>query len=66
MVKLVFEIVETIRSEGVTILLVEQNVRHTLQIASMAFVLETGKITMQGKGVDLLEDPQVKKAYLGL
>jgi len=66
MVKLVFEIVETIKSEGVTILLVEQNVRHTLQIAAMAFVLETGKITMQGKGVDLLENPQIKKAYLGL
>jgi len=66
MVKLVFEIVETIKSEGVTILLVEQNVRQTLQIASMAFVLETGKITMQGKGPDLLEAPQIKKAYLGL
>jgi len=66
MVKLVFEIVETIKSEGVTILLVEQNVRHTLQIAHMAYVLETGKITMQGKGTDLLEDPQIKNAYLGL
>jgi branched-chain amino acid transport system ATP-binding protein len=66
MVKLVFEIVETIRGEGVTILLVEQNVRHTLQIAHMAYILETGKITLQGKGGDLLEDPKVKKAYLGL
>ena len=50
-VKRVFEIVETINAEGVTILLVEQNVRHTLQLAHMAYILETGRITLQGKGV---------------
>jgi branched-chain amino acid transport system ATP-binding protein len=66
MVKLVFEIIETIKSEGVTILLVEQNVRHTLQCARTAYILETGKITLAGKGKDLLDDPHIKKAYLGL
>lgn len=66
MVKLVFEIVEKIRSEGVTILLVEQNVRHTLQVARVAYVLENGRIALTGYGKDLLHDPHIKKAYLGL
>jgi len=66
MVKRVFEVIETINAEGVTILLVEQNVRQTLQHAETAYVLEIGRITLQGKGSDLLEDPHVKRAYLGL
>jgi branched-chain amino acid transport system ATP-binding protein len=65
-VKRVFEIVETVNAEGVTILLVEQNVRHTLRLAQMAYVLETGKITLQGSGSELLDNPHIKKAYLGL
>lgn len=64
-VKRVFEIVQTVKSEGVTILLVEQNVNKTLQIAQTAYILETGKVTLQGRGTDLLEDPHIKKAYLG-
>jgi len=66
MVKLVFEIIEKINAEGVTILLVEQNVRQTLQHAETAYVLETGRIKLKGKGSELLENPHIKKAYLGL
>ena len=66
MVKRVFDVIEKINAEGVTILLVEQNVSHTLQQAQMAYVLETGRITLQGNGHDLLQDPHIKKAYLGL
>jgi branched-chain amino acid transport system ATP-binding protein len=65
-VKLVFATMEKIRAAGVTILLVEQNVRQTLLHAETAYILETGKITMEGRGVDLLGNPHVKKAYLGL
>ena len=66
MVKRVFEIITRINAEGVTILLVEQNVRQTLQHAGMAYVLEIGRITLQGEGSRLMDDPHVKKAYLGL
>lgn len=52
--------------EGVTILLVEQNVNLTLEIAHEAYILETGRITLQGRGRDLLKNPHIKKAYLGL
>lgn len=65
-VKHVFEIIETINREGVTILLVEQNVNMSLEIADEAYVLETGKITLKGSGRDLLKNPYVKKSYLGL
>ncbi len=66
MVKRVFDVIERINAQGVTILLVEQNVRHTLRVAHMAYILETGRITLQGAGSDLLDNPHVKKAYLGL
>lgn len=66
MVKRVFEVIEKIHTEGVTILLVEQNVRQTLQHAQKAYVLEIGRITLEGRGPVLLEDPHVKRAYLGL
>jgi len=62
----VFDIVKKINKEGVTILLVEQNVRHALEIANRAYVLETGKITLEGKGKKLLASDYVKKAFLGL
>jgi branched-chain amino acid transport system ATP-binding protein len=58
--------VRRIRDEGTTVLIVEQNVRQTLAIADRAYVLETGKVQMQGAGKDLLNDPHVKAAYLGL
>ncbi|SKA83664.1 amino acid/amide ABC transporter ATP-binding protein 2, HAAT family [Caloramator quimbayensis] len=64
-VKEIFEIIKEINKQGVTILLIEQNANAALHIADYAYVLETGKITMQGKGKELLEDENVKKAYLG-
>jgi len=65
-IKRVFEVIERINAEGVTILLVEQNVRQTLKHAETAYVLEIGRISLQGKGSELLENPHIKKAYLGL
>lgn len=66
LVREVFKVVERVNSEGVTILLVEQNVKHTLTVATRAYVLENGRITMEGRGKDLLDNPHVKKAYLGI
>jgi branched-chain amino acid transport system ATP-binding protein len=65
LVKEIFEIIKTIHSQGVTILLVEQNARLALKFASRGYVLETGKIVLQGPSEELLNDPAVKKAYLG-
>jgi branched-chain amino acid transport system ATP-binding protein len=61
-----FELIQQINRQGVTILLVEQNVQTTLQIAQRAYVLETGKIVLAGAGAHLLEDDHIQKAYLGL
>lgn len=65
-VKDVFELIKQLNADGVTILLVEQNANKALQIADFAYVLENGRIVAQGKGIELLEDPQVKEAYLGI
>ena len=62
----VFEVIQRISDEGVTILLVEQNVRHALELADRGYVLETGRITLSGAGEELLENEHVKKAYLGM
>lgn len=62
----VFDALETLRERGVTILLVEQNVNTTLHITDRAYVLEQGRIVLEGKSTDLLEDEHVRKAYLGL
>ena len=64
-VKEIMSIIETLRKDGTTILLVEQNARAALKIADRAYVLETGKIRVQGKASDLLENEAVRKAYLG-
>ena len=61
-----FEVIERINEEGVTILLVEQNVRHALELADRGYVLETGRITLSGTGEELLKNDYVKKAYLGM
>ena len=61
----IFRIIQTLHDEGITILLVEQNANAALRIADSAYVLETGSITMHGTGKELLDDPQVKEAYLG-
>ena len=65
LVKEIFDIIVTLRKSGITVLLVEQNARMALSIADRAYVLETGKITMEGKASDLLHDEKVRKAYLG-
>ena len=62
----VFKTVEVLQNEGVTILLVEQNVRKSLEIANRGYVLEHGRIVLSGEAEKLLEDENVKKAYLGL
>ncbi len=65
MVAKIFEVVRRIASEGVTILLVEQNARMALEAASRAYVMESGSITLAGDAKDLLADPRVREAYLG-
>ena len=64
-VKSIFDIIQTINNEGITVLLVEQNANMALQVAHKAYVLETGKITMEGEGKELLKDESIKEAYLG-
>ncbi|MDO4285622.1 MAG: ABC transporter ATP-binding protein [Eubacteriales bacterium] len=61
----IFDIIQEINKQGVTILLVEQNARKALSIANRAYVLETGRIVGSGQASDLLNDPAIKKAYLG-
>lgn len=62
----VFRIIQRLRDHGITILLIEQNVRHTLEIADRAYVLENGRICLHGDCDELLESDHVRKAYLGL
>ena len=64
-VKTVFEIIRTLNEQKVTILLVEQNIHQALKVADRALVLKTGRITMTGKGDELLADPEIQKAYMG-
>jgi branched-chain amino acid transport system ATP-binding protein len=65
MVESIFEILLTLNKEGTTILLVEQNARLALEIAHYGYVLETGRVTLSGTGKELIENPEVRKAYLG-
>lgn len=62
----IFETIKQIRDAGVTVLIVEQNASHTLRLADRAYVMESGVITLQGPGSELVEDARVKKAYLGM
>ena len=64
-VKGIFDIIKEINRQGVTVLLIEQNANMALRIADVAYVLETGKLTLSGSGRELLNNEQVKKAYLG-
>jgi branched-chain amino acid transport system ATP-binding protein len=61
----IFEVVQTVASQGVTILLVEQNANRALQLADRGYVMESGLITMSGEAKALLSDPRVRAAYLG-
>jgi branched-chain amino acid transport system ATP-binding protein len=61
----IFEIIKQINSEGISVLLVEQNATQALRVAHRGYVLETGYVVKDGSGHDLLEDPAVRAAYLG-
>ena len=65
LVKEIFAIIREVNRQGITILLVEQNAKMALAISDRAYVLETGTITIAGDAKELLNDPRVKKAYLG-
>lgn len=65
MVETIFDVIHNLSANGMTILLVEQNARLALQMASRAYVMESGLITLSGSGKELLEDPRVRTAYLG-
>jgi branched-chain amino acid transport system ATP-binding protein len=66
MVKELFKFIKALNEQGITVLLVEQNIRHALEIADGAYVLENGRIVLEGKSSDLLQNDHIKKAYLGL
>jgi len=62
----VFRVMESLREQGITILLIEQNIRQTLEITDRAYVLENGRVILSGESKALLENELIKKAYLGL
>ena len=62
----VLQVIKRLREQGITVFMVEQNVRQTLVVADRAYVLENGKIILEGTGKDLLQNKQVKSAYLGI
>jgi len=65
LVQQIFEVCQQINQQGIAVLLVEQNVQHALRIAHWAYVLENGRIVMEGAGKDLLGDDALRRAYLG-
>jgi branched-chain amino acid transport system ATP-binding protein len=65
-VELIFKIIQTLNREGATILLVEQNVRQTLEIVDYVYVLQTGRLMMEGRGNELLGDPDFQNNFLGM
>ncbi len=66
LVKEIFDVIKRIRDEGTTVLIVEQNVKQTLLIADRAYVLETGRVVLEGSGASVLDNEHVKTAYLGV
>jgi branched-chain amino acid transport system ATP-binding protein len=66
LVSTIFEIIEKINAQGTSILLIEQNVFHSLKISDRGYVLENGEIALSGAGQELLENPHIRKTYLGL
>jgi branched-chain amino acid transport system ATP-binding protein len=62
----VFRTVQDIRAEGMTVLLVEQNVQQALRVSDRAYVMESGRIVLTGRGSELLQSADVKRAYLGI
>jgi len=66
LVERTFDIIRGIRAEGVTVVMVEQNAFAALELSDRSYVLDQGRVTLSGRGVDLLNDPHVKAAYLGV
>ncbi len=66
MVKQILDTVQEANARGMAVLLVEQNVQHSLKLAHRGYVLESGRIVLEGRGSELLSDPHLKKAYLGM
>ena len=66
MADLIFQTIMQLRDRGLTIVIVEQNVRRTLQIADRAYVLENGAGVLAGKAADLMDDPRIRESYLGI
>jgi branched-chain amino acid transport system ATP-binding protein len=66
LVKEVFRIIPMVREQNIPVLLVEQNVKHSLSICDRGYVLENGRVALAGNGRELLENPNIKKAYLGM
>jgi branched-chain amino acid transport system ATP-binding protein len=62
----IFRVIGEVHEAGVTVLLVEQNVFKTLSVADRAYVLENGRIVLEGSGADLLANPHIRQAYLGI
>jgi branched-chain amino acid transport system ATP-binding protein len=62
----IFKIIERIQKEGVTVLIVEQNTKHTLEICTRGYVLENGRVVLSGTGQELLNNEHVRQAYLGI
>jgi len=62
----IFQIIQGLRDQDIAIFLIEQNVQQTLEIADRAYVLENGRVTLEGESKELLEEELIRKAYLGL
>jgi branched-chain amino acid transport system ATP-binding protein len=66
LIKNIFDTVRKIADQGTTVLLVEQDVKHSLSLSDRAYVLEHGRVVMEGRAKELMNDPHVKEAYLGI
>ena len=66
LVEEMFALVQVLNKEGLAIFLVEQNVMQSLEIANRAYVMENGKVVLSGAAADLIDDPDLRKTYLGL
>ena len=65
-VREIFQLIQKLRDQGITILVVEQNARAALSIADQGYVMELGRIVMSGRGAELLKDEKIRQAYLGM
>lgn len=65
-VEIIFDAIRNVNQEGLTVLLVEQNIKRALDLADRAYVLENGRVALAGKASDIAKDEHVRKAYLGI